>query len=277
MANRFPKTVAACRQTERSMWDIGDALLEEAGPPPSASVKNGSYVAMDEVVEELEEAGCDTALFSVSWLAMLRTTAWNFPVSKRRAKISFSVHRIAKTPEILGEIVAHLKIGTKLTSHYVERVMQHQRDKENRRAEREWEKKLAEKEAARQELKAAEERKRRARSQKEKEEAMREVKAARDQVKSIPDVMPKPDYSKVEPPTKQDMMVVDLGVMAKTDEAIQLGEEVLEVVEQHADKLDDVTVNAFVEGALECANLWRKIADTARKYKANKRGHLAAV
>jgi hypothetical protein len=272
--SKFPKTIAACRHTEVSLWDIGDALLEEVGPPPSH--KDGSYAAMSEVVEELEDAGLDTERFCISYLAQIRLVAYNFPTSKRRARLSFSVHWEAKNPETLEQIVANAG-QRKISKRFVRQVVQRQREKAERQHQAELERNRTKKAVARDRLRDAEEAKRKARTQAEREEALREVQAAREQVRSIPDIMPRPNRDAVEPPTEEDVVVVDLGIMAKGNEAQRLGREVLEAVNEHVDRLDDTTVNAFVEIALEVANIWREVANAARKLKSNKRGHLAAV
>jgi hypothetical protein len=273
---KFPKTIAACRHTEVSLWDIGDALLEEVGPPPGYGRNDGSRIAMSEVVDELEDAGLDTERFSVDNLAHIRIVAYNFPTSKRRARLSFSVHWEAKTPEVLEQIVENAG-SRRISKRFVRQVVQRQRDKAERQHQAEMERNRTKKGVAKDRLRDAREAQRKARTQAEREEALREVQAAREQVDSIPDIMPRPKRDVVEPPTEEDVVVVDLGIMAKGNEAQRLGREVLEAVNEHVERLDDTTVNAFVEIALEVANVWREVANAARKLKSNKRGHLAAV
>ena len=100
---RFPKTIAAGTAIERSMWTLGDALVEECGPPSQRGEHTGSDNQLLEVQAELKAAGCE---YSFNYLRDIRRTAANFPNEERSAfgALPFSYFLIAGTPENLRSV-----------------------------------------------------------------------------------------------------------------------------------------------------------------------------
>jgi hypothetical protein len=125
---KFPKVNALVVQAEEAekraedmQWLIGDALLEECGPPPSSPRADGSYEALKECAAELEATGHPK--FSINYLARLREVSHTNPRMTRIPGVSWSAHQEADDPRFLKEVVkiAH-KRGEKVTQDYVRAV-----------------------------------------------------------------------------------------------------------------------------------------------------------
>lgn len=107
---KFPKVLAAARQIELDQWELGDALIEEIGEPVSRAARentrDGSLAKLHECSEFL--AGHGLPDYSVSYLAKLRNTAFDFQGRNRKPNISWSAHNEASTPSILREVITQL-------------------------------------------------------------------------------------------------------------------------------------------------------------------------
>lgn len=114
---KFPLTISAVQKRDRSLWEIGDALVAECGAPPEDGINDGSYELMQAVAAEIE--GLKIGGYSVNYLRDLRRTANAWPPARRRAGYSFSVHLEARTPEMLKVIVDVVPKGEPVTRDYV--------------------------------------------------------------------------------------------------------------------------------------------------------------
>lgn len=110
------KTTELVIKNENQQWEIGDSLIEDCGSPSSHGVKDNSQAIMYQIAEELEDHGVSRTVMSLS---QLRLVAYNFPVAQRNARLSWSVHRTAETPEMLAEIV-RMAGKRKLTTRFTE-------------------------------------------------------------------------------------------------------------------------------------------------------------
>lgn len=108
----FPKTLAAARNAEKSQWNIGDAILEECGPPGEDNSNNGSWQKIEAASKALHLEGLEYAANS---LRIYRDVCYSFPLARRLASVSFSVHVEAGSPEMLNKIIAELEHGERLT------------------------------------------------------------------------------------------------------------------------------------------------------------------
>lgn len=115
----FPKTFAAAKRAQRTQWAIGDALLEEIGPPRRGRVQEDQFSAC---ARELGEAGMP---YSAKYLGELRNIAHYFVASTRDAALTMSVAKAAGTPAILERAreVAD-EAGENVTARFVHRVRQ---------------------------------------------------------------------------------------------------------------------------------------------------------
>jgi hypothetical protein len=130
---KYPNTIAAIKSAERSQWEIGDALLEECGPPSDQGIQDGSREKLAEAYEEIKEQLGDDESWSIRYLAQLRQVAFSFPERCRR-HLSWRTHLEAGDPDILDEIIKSAPARTKITRDYVNNIMQQKRGKEKSRS-----------------------------------------------------------------------------------------------------------------------------------------------
>jgi hypothetical protein len=115
MKSEFPLFLAAHKNHDGSLWEIGDALIAECGPPTRDLKKLravGAYL--------LENGGYE---YSASYLAKLRRVAYSFQSAARKPEISWAAHCAARKPEILEWIIAGTPKGTTITQSWVKKVM----------------------------------------------------------------------------------------------------------------------------------------------------------
>lgn len=134
---QFPKTIAAVKAREGAifavedcLWRIGDALIEECGPPGEHGVNTGSNDKLEQCAKELAEAGFKR--YGLDMLVKLRRTAAAFPDVKRLTSVSWSVHDIAGDDETLlaAQEFAAEKDGAKLTVNFVKKFIEERDAKE---------------------------------------------------------------------------------------------------------------------------------------------------
>jgi hypothetical protein len=100
---KFPQTVAACKDSQKSLWAIGDALRVEC-PIGKSGVKDKSHDLIKDAAKEVAEH-CGKAAYSLGMLRKLRSTAKEFQGANRLAPVSWTVHDIAGSPEKLTAII----------------------------------------------------------------------------------------------------------------------------------------------------------------------------
>lgn len=137
---QFPKSVRAYREylsstkeKDQKRWKLGDALLEECGPPSEQGIRDGSREKLQQAHEEIVE-NCPEAEYeelSVKYLARLREASYDFPLKARHAGLSWSAHEEAGDSDTLNAL---LKRDQKLTQRKVRNYMQKKRlrDKVNK-------------------------------------------------------------------------------------------------------------------------------------------------
>jgi len=116
---KYPKTRAAVRSAEKTLWDIGAALKAEIGDPPADGVKDGSRAKLEELSAILVADGYED--YTVQYLSMIRLIVHEFPASVRKESVPWSVYRYAWTREVFeGAWEAAKKKGEKLTVAFVQ-------------------------------------------------------------------------------------------------------------------------------------------------------------
>ena len=101
--SKFPRTIAAVQKRDRSLWEIGDALLAECGKPSEHGVNDGSYAKLGQAAAEIE--ALKIADYSVKTLSRLRYIAFTFPRTSRKEVLSWQAHEVAGSPEMLDAVV----------------------------------------------------------------------------------------------------------------------------------------------------------------------------
>lgn len=101
--SKFPLTISAVQKRDRSLWEIGDALVAECGAPSEGGANDGSWELMQAVAAEIESIRIEG--YSVKFLQKLRHAANEFPPTARRATASWSAHHDAGSREMFDAIV----------------------------------------------------------------------------------------------------------------------------------------------------------------------------
>ena len=115
MESEFPLLLVAQKNADGFLWEIGDALIAECGPP------NRDLKKLRDVSAYLfENCGYE---YSASYLAKLRRVAYSFRSAARKPEISWAAHCAARKPEILEWIIAGTPKGTTITQSWVKKVM----------------------------------------------------------------------------------------------------------------------------------------------------------
>ncbi len=99
----FATALAAIREGDAVLWEIGDAVLVECG----GSGVVGSQCRLREASAEIAASG----LTLPHPLRILRDVAENFPPDRRHADVSWAEHRAASMPWALDAIVAATAAG----------------------------------------------------------------------------------------------------------------------------------------------------------------------
>lgn len=114
-------------------WALGDALLEEVGPPGPDGVKNKSGQRLQRAVECFGQHGLN---YTVAHLRDLRTVANAFAPADRSEGIGWSLHRAAGSPELLQQAKeAADTTGESLTVKFI-REFKKERDRKNTKKNR---------------------------------------------------------------------------------------------------------------------------------------------
>lgn len=257
---KYPKTIEACRDHQRSLWDIGDALVEET---------KDRKESLKDVAIELQENGLCTAngkLYTVKSLWDIRQIAESFSRSKRKSNLSFTHHREAKTPEALGIAIELAKKSDEiLTCNFVRAALSssHKRAVEARKSA--FQAAKEKKAKAEQSEKDAETLEERRQAKKDKTEANKEYRKAK--------VLPKQN------PTEDEALIslVASKVQVNSNKARALADETLKTLDERNAELSQAQIDMIVEAALIVAEKWRRVADKARACSTNKRSHIQAV
>jgi hypothetical protein len=270
MNEKFPLTLAAVKKGESSLWDIGDALIKECGPPSEHGRRNGSLNKLEAASGYLRENGGYD--YSVTTLSYMRTTAFNFQIAERQSGLSFAVHRAARTPERLEAIIAGAAKGTKITADYVEKVLQAQalqeemkREADAEAARKKREKAEAKEAEAKRKAAEAKDEAERVKAAKKAKEAEEKTKEARKEEKAVR-TAPKPRIGPPpESPEETTALLGNATFMANAARADRLADEARESIVPLLGVLSPAACAAMVEAALEAANSWRKLADLVKK------------
>jgi hypothetical protein len=94
--------VMAIRERELTLWEIGDALVEECKDR-----------------QELKRLAAELEGYTRKQLVELRSTAESFPQDRRRADVGWHIHAAAGSPWMLDAIIAAAPDGQKLDRSYV--------------------------------------------------------------------------------------------------------------------------------------------------------------
>jgi len=122
-------------QNENQQWEIGDALIEDCGPPSTHGVNDNSRAIIYQIVEELADNGVER---TAEHLSRLRQAAYNFPKDRRIPGFSWSVHYVAGSPTMLAEIIrmaGKRKLTKQFATELKELIERQQEEEERRRLE----------------------------------------------------------------------------------------------------------------------------------------------
>lgn len=125
-APAFTKTIDAARQLRdaegqhwTAQWALGDALIEECGPPGEPGVHTGSDDLLRKAQSALKRAGFD---YGFEHLREIRRVAAAFSAGDRSPAASWTVHAAAGDPDTLkGAQKQAEREGAMLTASFVKR------------------------------------------------------------------------------------------------------------------------------------------------------------
>ncbi len=186
MLTKFPLTLAAAKDAEKSQWAIGDALVEECGPPGDDHANNGGSKRIAAAAAFLGANGLE---LSESYLRRLRQVAFAFPDVRTRTSVSWNAHEAAGTPKILDSILEGLPKGTKPTGAIVKAARDRAYVEERREREAARDRAAAEEKAARVEQREAADAIWTATNEHEREAAERQVLAASERAEKASEEM----------------------------------------------------------------------------------------
>lgn len=274
MRYHFPRTLKAAKASERSQWELGDALLKEA------TDRDTGERGLNAVVKELADNGIE---FTSGYLRSLRVAAETFPPD-RRHDLPVQVHIEAGNPDMLDVVAkAAKKSGEKVSMRYVRKVVQRIRTDE--RAERERAKAKAERELQNAEAneERAQKQRRSARDHQEQEQATRShvaaierTRAAKEQLKAAK-VAPRVTPTSRSAPAEDDVpvMVLITSLMSNASEAERLAALTEKMLGNN--EVPQKYIAGLVDAALSAANAWSKVAAVVRNQTTKRGGHLSVV
>lgn len=275
---RYPGVLAAVRKGEKSLWEIGDALIEAIGVPSRTSAHDKSQKKLAPISAELKVNGYE---YGVRYLAELRLMAHKFPHTARVASVSWRSHLEAGSPELLSVIIKGAPEGQPITSRYVDRAKKGLYAEEDqaqkrayaaaRQAQNEAE---AEREAARKAKQQAKDKAERQRAEREEREAKERVAKAKEKAK---EARPSPAKRAAAQAEDVPLALVKGQFDANVQEVKSLARKMRRDIEPYVDHLSKAFVEGSVEELLQVAEAFRKLADLLRKNQATERGHLHAV
>lgn len=117
----FPRCYAAVRNTERSLWDLADAILAECSETGADGVRNGSEAKMKAMQEEIRNLGF---YLSFERIRKLRKLASAFPPGRRQPGVCLDGHLEAGTPEALEQIIESAPVNSALTRKFIQQAKQ---------------------------------------------------------------------------------------------------------------------------------------------------------
>lgn len=249
----FPKTLTALRAREKSHWAIGDALLEECGPPGRDSANNGSGEILTRAAEHFASKGVGC---SVTLLRDCRKISYLYAPARRLAGVSWSVYKEVPNPEMLDRIF-ELE-GQGVTSRRARELATAIRE-ENRRI----------REAAR-EIERRRSRRRGGGIRRGRADSSRAAPTGTPDARNVV-------INRVPPVDQIPGIALSWTIQNKAGEAARLARQAKVIVDQRGGELPQVSIDAIVESALEAHQLWLDVANTVRGDRINQRSHLAVV
>jgi flagellar biosynthesis GTPase FlhF len=279
MRTKFPHTLAAAKDAEKSQWAIGDALVEECGPPGDDHANNGGSKRIAAAAKFLGTNGLE---YSESYLRRLRQVAFAFSDVRTRTSASWNAHEAARTPKIIDSILKGLPEGTKLTGAIVRAARDQAYDEKRRERETARDRAAAEEKAAHVEQREAADALWAATNEHEREVAERQQLAADERAEKASEEMarnnvaPKRREVSIKPQRVPAMLLAHQmnSDMAMARKAIA---EATAKARARVLDLGQVNIDAIVDAALEVAEAARRFADLMRQHTPNTRGHLSVI
>jgi hypothetical protein len=274
----YPKTLAAVKAANLDQWAIGDALVEECGPPSETGVQDGSRNKIKEAAEYLLTYNFE---YKIETLAHFRETAYDFKESVRLPSISFSVHRAAGSPEFLKSVIQGAPKGTRITQAYIEGIKQRLMDEARREREAaaqkaEKEREEAEREEAKTRAKAEKASKHeKPKAEAEVAEAVAKTKAAKQKEKKVRTAPIK--RSRLPEKDEVPILAIQSEFIADAAYSVKMARLNAKRIREMKDELTAKGITALTEAALEAANAWTEAARIVRSEMVNESGHLSIV
>jgi hypothetical protein len=241
---QFPLTLAAVKKGENNTWLIGDALLDECGPPQERVRNDKIKIA----AQFLAEQGFD---YSAGHLCHLRSTSYAFTAVARIRSIRWDAHYVARDPKTLNMIISKTPKNQKITKRYIVKFLKAWHESE-----------------------LSKQRKKEADCLAAFEKAKRE-EASSDELdklqKDLINAATPPKRREGTPPEKADVpqMMSELECAVLAGKARSLADEARKILEPIVFDLDYEVRRAFVIEARLVMNVWQSLAEYVERRGSN--------
>lgn len=263
------------KSVRRFQWDTGDRILGKMGRPGADDGEDNRQ--LDNLADILKNEYA--VEYAVTTLKQLRLMAYAYPEDRRHHELSFGVHADARDPDTLDAIINKAPRGQKIVQAYVREQMRARDVAHRREMEKEADRRRHNAEIAKKERDKAEREKREATTIAERKAAAERLKVAEQSLRKNL-APPKPgEVARVEPEAKD---IPALVARSRYDVIVSRIQELTnELVEDHLVFFSDLSkaeMEHAVDAHLGLVEQHRKLADLARKdHGGNKRGLLSVV
>lgn len=286
MTFKYNKSFDALVRNEASIWDIGDMLIEECGPPGNDSAHNGSEKKLKEARDEFLARGIDRKLDT---LRNYRDTSFRFPPGARApGEASHRVHHKCGSPAMLQAVLAGWPEGKKVTE---DECVLFIKELERRRlagsAAEYNERHNAAKskvETVEKHVEAAKQAETQATTLNDRRKAKEAKKVVEGELKKAQEDLynaPKPPKGDPLAPPRVDEVpniLLVARLMGTTGKAQELSEEATKMLNDAGPRtFDPDLIGAVIEAALEAAEKWREFAKLLQGQGGAKGSHLTVV
>jgi len=286
MTFKYPKSFDALARNEVSMWDIGDMLIEECGPPGDDGAHNGSEKKLKDAQAEFLARGIDR---KYDTLRNYRDVSFRFPPGARApGEASHRVHHKCGSPEMLQAVLAGWPKGKKVTEDECVLFIQELRRRREVENAAEYNDRhntaKAKVETVEKHVEAAKKAETQATTLDDRRKAKEAKKVVEGELKKaqndLYNVPKQPKGDPLAPPRVNEVpdILLVAQLMGTASKARELSEEATKMLSDAGPRtFDPDLIGAVIEDALTVAEKWREFAKLLQTKDGAKGSHLTVV